>query len=203
MEGVRGPGQRAGLSRNRVVAAARELLANGGVAALTMRGLAEHLGVSPNALYSHVSGKSELVDDVLDDVLAGVQAPAPDVDNPSDGLHALMTSTYEVLLANPELVSLYVERGGARGENAQALGRVMLLLLERIGVRGVDALKARRVLIIYTVGFAAFAVRPPFEDRADAKPRDKEMWTSFSNGLGWLLAGVKGIHRAPQGGLTD
>ncbi|MBD0283747.1 MAG: helix-turn-helix transcriptional regulator, partial [Thermoleophilaceae bacterium] len=61
MNGARAPGQRAGLSRDRVLAAAHELLADGGLDALTMRALAERLGVRPNALYSHVASKTELI----------------------------------------------------------------------------------------------------------------------------------------------
>ncbi len=110
----RTPGQRAGLTRVRVLAAAREVLVEQGLEALTMRALARRLEVSPNALYSHVASKAALIDDVLDDVLAEVHAPDPDRAEPSTGLHALMTSTYEVLLAHPDLVALYLARGGAR-----------------------------------------------------------------------------------------
>ena len=49
-----------------MIAAPRELLADGGVDALTMRALARRLEVAPNAVYSHVASKSALLDDVLD-----------------------------------------------------------------------------------------------------------------------------------------
>jgi len=70
MQPLRSPGQRAGLTHARVLAAARELLAESGFEALTMRGLALRLDVSPNSLYSHVENKTALIDDVLDDVLS-------------------------------------------------------------------------------------------------------------------------------------
>jgi TetR/AcrR family tetracycline transcriptional repressor len=188
----RAPGQRAGLTRARVLATARDLLAERGIDALTMRALAERLGVSPNSLYSHVANKTDLVDALLDDVLAGVAAPALDVDDPVAGLHHLMASTHDVLLAHPDLVPLYVARQGSRGPNAQRLGEVMLALLDRAGVNGPQALEARRVLIVYTIGFAAFAVRPPFED-AGARPLSAEEVTdNFESGLRWLLAGIAG-----------
>src|SRR5919106_90497 len=128
MSGSRTPGQRAGLSRERVLAVARELLAERGFDALTMRALADRLGVSPNAIYSHVEDKTDLVDALLDDVLAEVEAPGPDADDPIEGLHAIMTSTFDVLLAHPDLVPLYVARQGARGPNAYRLGDVMIAL---------------------------------------------------------------------------
>jgi TetR/AcrR family transcriptional regulator, tetracycline repressor protein len=189
----RAPGQRAGLTRARVLATAGELLAERGLDALTMRGLAERLGVSPNSLYSHVANKTDLVDALLDDVLAQVEAPAVDVGDPVAGLHDLMASTHEILLAHPDLVPLYVARQGSRGPNAQRLGEVMLALLDRAGVTGAHALEARRVLIVYTIGFAAFAVRPPpFEDAGERPLSAEEVTGNFQSGLRWLLAGIAG-----------
>ena len=65
----RGPGQRAGLTRAAVLDTAHALLAEEGLDALTMRALARRLGVAPNALYSHVPGKTELVDALLESVV--------------------------------------------------------------------------------------------------------------------------------------
>ena len=180
----RAPGQRAGLTRARVLAAARELLAESGLAGVTMRALAQRLGVSPNALYSHVASKTALVDDVLDDLLAEVEAPDPATADPVAGLHALMASTHAVLLAHPDLVGLYLARQGARGPNAVRLGEVMLALLARAGVTGAAAREAQRVLIVYAIGFAAFTVEP-----GDA-PRPAELGATFERGLRWLLAGI-------------
>jgi TetR/AcrR family transcriptional regulator, tetracycline repressor protein len=187
VERHRSPGQRAGLTRGRVLAAARELLAEEGLTALTMRGLATRLGVAPNALYSHVDSKTALVDAVLDDVLGEVTAPSSDAPDPVAGLHALMASTYEVLLAHPDLVPVYLARQGARGPNARVLGDTMLVLLARAGVEGQPAIEALRVLIVYTIGFAAFD-RP----RADAAVPAAKLAGNFDRGLGWLLAGVTG-----------
>ncbi len=180
----RSPGQRAGLTRARVLAAARDLLADGGVDALTMRALAGRLGVSPNALYSHVASKTQLVDDVLDDLLAEVRAPDPETAEPVAGLHALMASTHAVLLAHRDLVALYVARQGARGANAVRLGDVMLALLARAGVTGPAAREAQRVLIVYTIGFAAFTAEP-----GDERPV-ADLAGTFDRGLRWLLAGI-------------
>jgi AcrR family transcriptional regulator len=190
MEERRTPGQRAGLSHARVLAAARELLAERGLEALTMRALAERLEVAPNALYSHVASKTALIDDVLDDVLAEVEAPAADAEAPSAGLHVLMTSTYQVLLAHRDLVPLYLERQGARGPNAQRLGEIMLELLAGAGVSETSARGALRVLIVYTIGFAAFATRSPIDPGAGSRVPAGELSENFDSGLHWLLAGI-------------
>jgi len=170
-------------------------LAEQGVEALTMRRVAKRLDVTPNALYSHVPSKTALLDDVLDDVLASVQAPARDIDDPSVGLHQLMTSAYHVLLTHPGLVPLYLARQGARGLNAQRLGDTTTTLLARAGVRGQAAGEALRVLIVYTIGFAAFATRAPIEASDDRPLTPEQLLGNFTNGLRWLLEGI--LHTAP------
>ena len=186
----RTPGQRAGLSRGVVLGAARELLAERGLEALTMRALADRLAVSPNTIYSHVASKTDLIDDVLDDVLAEVDEPDPDVEEPAAGLQALMASTYHVLLAQPDLVPLYLARQGARGANARRLGDLMLGLLDRVGVSGSRAREAVRVLVVYTIGFAAVATRPGSDPGGDPMLSAEELLANFESGLGWLLAGI-------------
>lgn len=186
----RRPGQRAGLTRARVLAAAHEVLDERGFEGLTMRGLAQRLEVAPNALYSHVPSKLALIDAVIDDVLAAVEAPAPDVADPRAGLHALMASTYDVLLDRPALVPVYLARSGARGANAQRLGEIMTALLGRAGVTGASAAAALHVLIIYTIGFAAFTTRPPLDMGGDLTARAEQMRANFDSGLQWLLEGI-------------
>jgi AcrR family transcriptional regulator len=60
------------LTRERVVGEALAVIAQDGVQALTMRGLAARLGVVPGAVYHHVGTKQQLQDLVLDNVLAEV-----------------------------------------------------------------------------------------------------------------------------------
>ena len=68
-------GQRIPLSRERVLAAAVELADSGGVAALTMRKLAQRLGVEAMSLYHHVANKSALLDGLVDTVFAEIELP--------------------------------------------------------------------------------------------------------------------------------
>ncbi len=184
------PGQRAGLTHAAVLAGARALLAEDGLDALTMRALADRLGVAPNALYSHVVNKAGLIDEVLDDVLAAVYVPDPVDEDPAAGLRALMDSTYEILLDHADLVPLYMARQGARGPNAQRLGAVVLALLARTGVTGQAAREALRVLIVYAIGFAAFTTRSPLMPASETGPPPDELAQNFRSGLRWLLTGI-------------
>jgi TetR/AcrR family transcriptional regulator, tetracycline repressor protein len=183
---IRGPGQRAGLTRDLVLDAATDLLGERGT--VTMRAVAQRLGVAPNALYSHVADKTELVDGVLDRVLAQVDAPQRGAGvDPGDAMHSLMTSTHDVLLRHPQLVPAFLARQGARGANAQRLGAVMLEHLAAAGVTGDAAREALRVLIVYTIGFAAFDGAP--DERPLPGP---ELKRNFDRGLRWLIAGIVG-----------
>jgi AcrR family transcriptional regulator len=71
---VRQPRQR--LTREKVLEAAITHADAGGLAALTMRTLAEMLGVAPMALYRHVANKDDLVDAMVDVVFGEIGLPA-------------------------------------------------------------------------------------------------------------------------------
>lgn len=183
----RGPGQRAGLSQAAVLNAARELLAEDGAGALSMRALARRLDVAPNAIYSYVQDKDALLDALLDDLLAQVDAPDPQTFDPIAGLYHLMTSTYRVLVTHPELLPAFLARQGARGSNAVQLGEVMNVLLARAGVSDANVAEARRALIVHAIGSAAFATGAPGENRLiPAAESDGD----FARSLQWLLRGI-------------
>ncbi|MDW5327710.1 TetR/AcrR family transcriptional regulator [Plantactinospora sp. KLBMP9567] len=66
------------LHRDRIVAAAVELLDREGVAGLTMRRLAERLGAGSTTLYWHVTNKDDVLDLALDQIFGEVLLPEPD-----------------------------------------------------------------------------------------------------------------------------
>jgi AcrR family transcriptional regulator len=68
------------LSRERVLAAAVALADARGVEALSMRNLAQELGVVPMALYKHVASKDELLDGMVDLVVTEIDPPAGGTD---------------------------------------------------------------------------------------------------------------------------
>jgi AcrR family transcriptional regulator len=63
-------GPRQGLTVDRIVATAIEVADAEGVQAVTMRRVAQALGVAPMSLYTYVPGKAELLDLMLDTVYA-------------------------------------------------------------------------------------------------------------------------------------
>jgi AcrR family transcriptional regulator len=66
---------RAPLSRERVLDAAVALADQAGVDSLSMRNLAQALGVVPMALYKHVANKDEMLDGMVDVVVGEIDPP--------------------------------------------------------------------------------------------------------------------------------
>lgn len=73
-----GSGQRVRLNRDRVLQAAVALADAIGIEALSMRRLAQELGVVPMALYKHVANKEELLDGMVDVLVGEIEPPITD-----------------------------------------------------------------------------------------------------------------------------
>jgi AcrR family transcriptional regulator len=68
------------LSRDRILRAALALADESGIEAVTMRKLGETLGFEAMSLYNHVANKDDLLDGILDLVLAETEPPGRDGD---------------------------------------------------------------------------------------------------------------------------
>jgi AcrR family transcriptional regulator len=67
--------QRAPLSRDRVLRAAMTVADAGGIGALTIRTLAQELGVKPMSVYHYVANKDEILDAIVDIVFSEIELP--------------------------------------------------------------------------------------------------------------------------------
>jgi AcrR family transcriptional regulator len=68
------------LSRDRVLRAAVTLADDAGIDAVSMRRLAQELGVVPMALYKHLANKDELLDGMVDAIVSEIEPPVPNAD---------------------------------------------------------------------------------------------------------------------------
>jgi AcrR family transcriptional regulator len=71
-------GDRAPLSRERVLRGAVAVADAGGLAGLTIRSLAQELGVKPMSVYHHVGNKEEILDGIVDIVFSEIELPSTD-----------------------------------------------------------------------------------------------------------------------------
>jgi AcrR family transcriptional regulator len=93
------------LTRSAVLAEALALGDESGIEAVTIRGVADRLGVTPMALYRHVGDKEGLLDGVADALYAKLRIPEPT--DWWEGLARLARSTRNLLLQHPWAVPLF------------------------------------------------------------------------------------------------
>jgi AcrR family transcriptional regulator len=94
------PPQRTPLNRQRALQAAVELADTDGIDAVSMRNLASQLHVVPMALYKHVANKEDLLDGMVDTVIAGYDAPDTAADW-KGAVRGRILSARQALLAHP------------------------------------------------------------------------------------------------------
>lgn len=102
---------RAPLSRDRVLRAAVELADGIGIEALSMRRLAQELGVVPMALYKHVANKEQLLDGMVETVVGGIGRPASGPDW-RGAVRQRILSARAALLGHPWAAQVIRSRSG-------------------------------------------------------------------------------------------
>ena len=141
------------LTRERVVQEALAVIAQDGVEALTMRGLAARLGVVPGAVYRHVGNKQQLQDLVLDGVLAEVDVHLDRSLPWTERLKLLAHRLRQVLEAHPGVAGILKTRDPL-GPHSLVLAEAFLGPLQAAGFTDREAGLAFFLLVDYTIGFA-------------------------------------------------
>ncbi len=108
-KGRRGASARTPLSRERVIRTAMAVADEKGAAALTMRAIAEPLGVEAMSLYHHVAGREDILDGMVDAVFGEIDLPPREMDWKS-ALRHRADSARAVLLRHPWAVGLMDSR---------------------------------------------------------------------------------------------
>lgn len=97
------------LSRQRALSAAVVIADAEGIGSLTMRRLAQELGVEAMSLYHHVANKDDILDGIVDLVVGEIEVPPTGTDWRSAMRHRAI-SAHEVLLAHPWAAMLIMSR---------------------------------------------------------------------------------------------
>lgn len=159
------PERRPALSRDRVVREAVALADDEGIDALSMRKLAQALGVEAMSLYHHVANKDDLLDGMVDVVFAEVDLPTAGSPWRAE-IRARCTSLRTVLLRHPWAVGLLNSRRTPGWATLQHHDLVIGCL--RSGgftVRG--AAQAFAMIDAYVYGFAVQELSLPMEPGED------------------------------------
>lgn len=88
------------LSKERILAEAMALVDQQGLEALSMRKLAQALGVKAMSLYNHVANKDDIIDALVDRVVSEIELPRLDLDW-KVAMRRRATSAHTVLLQHP------------------------------------------------------------------------------------------------------
>lgn len=181
--GTRGPKQ--ALSVDRVVDAAVALADGDGLAALTMRRVAQALGASPMSLYTYVPGKAELVDLMLDRVYAQMPRSAPATDGWRDRVAAVADDNRALFEQHPWLASVSTTRP-ALGPGQMAKYEYELGALDGIGLDDV----AMDAALTFLLGFVQSCARASLDARAiqlETAMTDAEWWAAHEPLLAQVL----------------
>jgi AcrR family transcriptional regulator len=103
------PQERTPLSRERVLRGAVAVADAGGIASLTIRSLAQELGVKPMSVYHHVANKDEILDGIVDLVFGEIELPSADGDWRTE-MRRRANSARRVLRGHPWAIGLLESR---------------------------------------------------------------------------------------------
>ncbi|MEV4346765.1 TetR/AcrR family transcriptional regulator C-terminal domain-containing protein [Actinoplanes sp. NPDC049596] len=149
------------LDREKVVAAAVSLLDEGGLDGLTLRRLADRLGVRAPTLYWHVKDKTALIMAVAEAILAGLrELRGPAAGEPwDDWLVGVAERLRAAMLAHPD---------GARvvssAQLSETLSGVAELAMSTLFAHGLTLRQARLTVLVverFTVGYVLEEQQPP------------------------------------------
>jgi AcrR family transcriptional regulator len=140
------------------VSVALSLIDAYGADAISMRGLADAVGVTPMSLYNHFSNKRDLLSAIAENVVGAAQ-----FDGRKVGWRAQVEHCFGVLrelcLRHPGLPRL-LEFEGAAPTSVFAPMEVTLRALRQAGLDDVDCLRTYFLLTGFTLAQAAYQVRP-------------------------------------------
>jgi|SRR5688572_4568375 len=89
------------LSRERVLRAAIQLADSSGIESLTMRRLAQELGVEAMTLYYYVANKEEMLEGIVAIVMGEIELPSGTQDDWKGALRRTAISAHDVLVRHP------------------------------------------------------------------------------------------------------
>ena len=184
------------ISRQDIVEAAIRIVEAGGYEEMSIRSLAAELGVAPMSLYRHIRDKDDLLDEVVDVLLAQVWRPAADEDDWQAWATAAAANLRQFLVMQPAALHVYLRHpvvSPAAVERMDAMMRV----LRRAGLDEAAARSAYGALHTYTIGFAALEASragwAPESDDASSLAQQLAAYTTagqFMEGLRYLLEGI-------------
>jgi len=187
------------ISREDIILAAVKVVTAGGYEQMTIRSLAGELGVAPMSLYRHIRNKDDLLDEVIDRLLAATWRPAAAVDDWQAWVIEAAARLRDFLVTQPAALHVYLRHPVVSPAAIERMD-AMMDVLRRTGVDEQTARRAYGAVHTYTIGFAALeasrARGSPGDRNGGDLARELAAYTTagqFLAGLRYLLEGI-GTH---------
>jgi AcrR family transcriptional regulator len=153
--------ERVRLSRDRVLSAAVAVADAGGLGSLTIRSLAQELGVKPMSVYYHVANKDEILDGIVDFVFSQIETPSTDGDWRVE-IRRRAESARQVLRRHSWAIAL-LESRTTPGPATLRHHDAVIATLRAAGFSMAMTAHAYALLDAYVYGFAIQEAALPFE----------------------------------------
>jgi AcrR family transcriptional regulator len=174
------PPVRPALSRDRVLSSALAVADAGGIASLTIRSLAEHLGVKPMSVYHYVANKDEILDGIVDLVFGEIELPSAGGDWRS-AMSRRADSARTALKRHPWAIGL-MESRTAPGPATLRHHDAVIGALRAAGFSVAMTAHAYALIDSYIYGFALQEVSLPFNGPETVGDVAEPMLRQFPNG---------------------
>jgi AcrR family transcriptional regulator len=145
------------LTRQELLETAMRIVDEEGLEALTMRHLADAVGLEPMSLYYHVPNKDALLDLMVGQIRSEVRLPDRMPSDWGELLVAVLGAYRRALCAHPNMLPLATRAGDGPPIGTQ-------FMIEN-GLTPADAVELYQALIAFTVGFAMLSARSSPLDR--------------------------------------
>ncbi len=179
----RGPKPRFTVSQ--IARAAIDLADRDGLPGLSLRRVADELGITAMSLYGYVPSKAELLDVMVDQVRAELDVHRTTSATWRDALHELAYRHWKLCLAHPWLLQI----AGSRpllGPHSTAKYERELAAIDGIGLSDVDMDLVVSLLDDYVHGAARRAVEAAEAERLTGMT-DQQWWETFGPLLGQVV----------------
>jgi TetR/AcrR family tetracycline transcriptional repressor len=181
-------------SRERIIAAARELVLADGVDALSMRKVAAEVGLAPTAIYWHVGSRDDLLHAVLDDLLTALPPITVEGDSAKERIASVAQASRRQFLDG--MATLQLANAVGRGNELSFRAQVaMAKELTAAGLSGDEGASVLRSLLFLVGGFVV--IEQEYRARDPREMATGELWSTLDE------AGVDPALRAAMAGPTD
>jgi AcrR family transcriptional regulator len=171
---------RSGLTLKAMVTAAMEIADKHGLKALSMHSVAEQLGVGTMSLYTHVPGKTELIELMLDtaygQLYRNVEEPSEQPGDWRDALRFIAQRNWELYRRHPWMLEIPTVRSVV-GPNCTLKYEAELRPLDKLGLGDVEMDATLRLILAHVEGCARAQVTLERTQR-DTDTTDVEWWVT-------------------------